>query len=229
VLPSEGTASIPELVVVTAWYLWWERCKATRGEALQDPERKAREIRTLYSNKFVANSPKAKPKREGWVKPLSDHVKVNVDASFDADQLRGTTGAVIRDCKGNFVAACNTKLEFVLDVLSAEAHALKQGLILVQTMGCNRIIISSDCSDVIKIMENRGNSSGAAAAVFDDCYHLSSEFSRVLYERSFREANAVAHELARIARGSTTQVWLGQAPKFLLPLLRSDVTLIADK
>jgi hypothetical protein len=139
VLPSEGTASIPELVVVTAWYLWWERCKATRGEALQDPERKAREIRTLYSNKFVANSPKAKPKREGWVKPLSDHVKVNVDASFDEDQLRGTTGAVIRDCKGNFVAACNTKLDFVLDALSAEAHALKQGLILAETMGCHLI------------------------------------------------------------------------------------------
>jgi hypothetical protein len=184
-LSSVGNASIPELVVVTAWHLWWERCKATRGEALQDPERIARAIEALYSNYCAANSPKAKPKREGWVKPLSDHVKVNVDASFDADQLRGTTGAVIRDWKGNFVAACNTKLDFVIDALSAEAHALKQGLILAETMGCNRIIISSDCSDVIKIMQDRGNSSGVAAAVFDDCYHLSSNFSRVLYEHSF--------------------------------------------
>jgi hypothetical protein len=86
----------------------------------------------LYSNYFAANSPKA-TKRGGWVKPISDHVKVNVDTSFDADQLRGTTGAVIRDCKGNFVAACNTKLDFVFDALSAVAHALKQGLILAET------------------------------------------------------------------------------------------------
>jgi ribonuclease HI len=229
VMPPEGTASIPELVAVTAWYLWWERCKATRGEALQDPERTARAIEALYSNYFAANSPKAKAKRGGWVKPISDHVKVNVDASFDEDQLRGTTGAVIRDCKGNFVAACNTKLDFVLDALSAEAHALKQGLILAETMGCNRIIMSSDSSEVIKIMQDRGNSSGAAAAIFDDCYHLSSEFSRVLFEHSFRKANAVAHELARIARGSDTQVWIDQAPNFLLPLLRSDVILITDK
>jgi hypothetical protein len=69
---------------------------------------------------------------------------------------------LIWDCKGNFIAACNTKLEFVLDALSAEAHALKHGLILAETVGCHRIIISSDCSDVIKVMQDRGNSSGAA-------------------------------------------------------------------
>jgi isoaspartyl peptidase/L-asparaginase-like protein (Ntn-hydrolase superfamily) len=78
----------------------------------------------------VANTPKEKPKRDGWQKPLKDYVKINVDASFDADQVRGTTGAVIYDYSGNFIAANNTKLEFVQDVLSAEAHAMKQGLIL---------------------------------------------------------------------------------------------------
>jgi hypothetical protein len=30
---------------------------------------------------------------------------LDVDASFDADDLRGATGAVIRDCNGSFVAA----------------------------------------------------------------------------------------------------------------------------
>jgi hypothetical protein len=50
-----------------------------------------------------------------------------VDASFDADDLRGATGVVIRDCNGLFIAASTSKLELVHDVLSVEIHALKQG------------------------------------------------------------------------------------------------------
>jgi ribonuclease HI len=159
---------------------------------------------------------------------LKDYVKINVDASFDVGQLRGTTGAVIRDCNGNCIAANNTKLEFVQDLLSAESHAIKQGLILPQMVGCNRIIISSDSNDTVKIMQG-GNSSGVAAAIFNDCYYLSSEFLRVQFEHSFREANSVAHELARVARGAQTQTWLDHAPNFHVSLLRNDVIVIVAK
>jgi hypothetical protein len=85
-------------------------------------------------------------------------------------------------------------------------------------VGCNRIIISSDSSEAC-----------IAAAIFDDCYYLSSEFLRVQFQPSFREANSVAHELARVARGSQTQTWLDHAPNFLVPLLRNDVIVIAAK
>ena len=67
-------------------------------------------------------------RRVVWTKPLQGFVKLNVDASFDADDLRGTTGAVLRDWHGSFIAACNSKLDFVFDALSAETAALKQGL-----------------------------------------------------------------------------------------------------
>jgi hypothetical protein len=50
-----------------------------------------RAIDALYSNFFAANGPKAKPKRGGWVQPIKDHVKINVDAAFDADSRRGST------------------------------------------------------------------------------------------------------------------------------------------
>jgi hypothetical protein len=32
-----GTASIPELVAITAWYLWWERCKAIERRCSTGP------------------------------------------------------------------------------------------------------------------------------------------------------------------------------------------------
>jgi hypothetical protein len=76
-------------------------------------------------------------------------LKFNVDARFDIDILNGITGAVARNDKGQFIAACNS-IKYVHDALSDEAHEMKQGLQLAQSLGCSRIIISSDDHDVDK-------------------------------------------------------------------------------
>ena len=88
------------------------------------------------------------------------------DASFDHDLLRGTAGAVLRDDKGKFIVGGNWKIDWCADVLTAEAMALRFGLILAQKAGCNRLIINSDNIEVIDTMKNEGQSAGVAAAVF---------------------------------------------------------------
>lgn len=70
-------------------------------------------------------------------------VKVHVDASFDEDNLKGTIGVVARDKKEKFIAAKDSNIALVHDVLSAEAFALKEGLLLAESLGCNRIVVSS--------------------------------------------------------------------------------------
>ena len=60
------------------------------------------------------------------VKPLPNHVKVNVQASFGENSLRGKARAVIRDSTGSFIAGSNTKVIVVQDALTAEAYGRKQ-------------------------------------------------------------------------------------------------------
>ena len=98
-------------------------------------------IRALAANFVNASSPKASMKRGGWSNPPSGFVKLNVDASFDHDLLRGTIGAVVRDDKGRFIGGGNGKIDWCVDVLMAEVLVLKFGLSLAQRTGCNRIII----------------------------------------------------------------------------------------
>jgi hypothetical protein len=81
----------------------------------------------------------------------------------------------------------------------------------------------------ITLMKGGGQSNGVATTVFEDCYHPALDFPKVLFEHSFREANSVAHELARMARDSIGQVWLDDPPHFLLPLLLNDVTIISNE
>jgi hypothetical protein len=115
-------------VAITCWYLWWERRQITHSEKVKLPAQTAMKMGAIYSNFAAACSPKVRWVVKGWSKPLQNFVKLNVDVSLDMDDLRGTTGAIIRDSKGNFVAASNNKLKFISDVLSPEIQALKHGL-----------------------------------------------------------------------------------------------------
>ena len=68
---------------------------------------------------------------------------VNVDAAFDFGTGSGSTGVIIRDEKGQWIAAAHSFLPHVIDAPMAEAYALKEGLMLAQHIGCNRFIIQT--------------------------------------------------------------------------------------
>jgi hypothetical protein len=53
-----------------------------------------------------------------------------------------------------------------------------------------------DNMKVAETMKNVAVNHGIAAAIFDDCYHLSRQFVKIQFTHVFREANTVAHELA---------------------------------
>ena len=57
---------------------------------------------------------------------------------------------------------------------------------------------------VVHTTNDGGQSAGAAAAIFDDCFHYACDFVTARFEHYNREANKVAHELARLARFSLT-------------------------
>ena len=89
-------------------------------------------------------------------------MKLNIDAFFDHDLLRGMIGAVLRYDKGIFIAGGNGKIDYCADVLTAEALALKFDLTLAQRAGCNRLIINSDNMEVIDTMQDGGQSASVA-------------------------------------------------------------------
>ena len=64
---------------------------------------------------------------------------INVDVSFRPENGSGSTDAVIRDSSGSFIAASHSYFEHVVDAPSAEVMAVKDGLLLVQHIGCNGI------------------------------------------------------------------------------------------
>ncbi|KAM3318684.1 hypothetical protein ACQJBY_036072 [Aegilops geniculata] len=111
----------------------------------------------------------------------------------------------------------------------AEDLALRFGLNLAQSYGCSRLVINSDNIDVIQAMQEGGLFAGPAAAIIDDCYHMSHDLVIAQFEHCHREANSVAHELARLARFSPPSTWFDEAPSALLPLIVKDSLLVSSE
>jgi hypothetical protein len=119
---------------------------------------------------------------------------------------------VIRDDQGNFVAGGCCSIASISNAAIAEARALGDGLLLVGQVGCTRLVVNNDCMDVIEIMQDGGNSHGAAASFYEECSVLCRGFSHVVFNHCPRESNKVAHTLASKAVGSQSIVWLDDQP-----------------
>jgi hypothetical protein len=83
--------------------------------------------------------------------------------------------------------------------------------------------------EVIEAMQDGGRSGGAAAAIFDDCFHYACDFIITRFEHCDRVANKVAHELARLARFSSTSVWFEEHLNEIVMILTNDVLIISNE
>jgi len=168
--------------------------------------------------------------KEVWNKPPEGKLLINVDASFRPENGSGSTGAVIRYSSGSFIAASRSYFEHVVDAPSAEVMAVKDGLLLAQHIGCNGIIIQSDCLEVVETMQQGGFLAAAGAPIYDECNHLWQEFQSISIEHCDRESNQVAHVLAREAISlKLSCIWVDEPPSFILESLVNDVTMFANQ
>lgn len=215
---------LKETISVTCWYLWWIRRRRTREE----------QVPSLYRCKIsilaiTANAAKATTQRPNttakWSKPDPRQVKLNVDASFHVDSNEGSAGVVLRDYQGSFIAASTVFIPHVASPAMAEARAMREGLSLANRLGCNNVLAESDSLEVIQACTGEDAWWNMSAAIFADCVDLSMTIGKVIFKHCPREANEVAHELARFSLFNKSSCnWVSKAPSFLVPKLVNDVT-----
>jgi ribonuclease HI len=216
---------LKEVIAVTCWYLWWIQRKRTRDESVP-PIYKCK----LSILSITAHAGK-KPMNTGqvgsitWTRPEARTMKLNVDAAYYVEEGTGAVGAVIRDYEGRFVAAKMVLLPHVASAAMAEAAAMCQGLILAESIGCNRLVAESDSMETIEACSGGQRWWNESSAIFADCVDRVASIGEVSFKFCPREANQVAHELARHSFSSKSScTWDDDPPRFLLDKLLNDVT-----
>jgi hypothetical protein len=87
-------------------------------------------------------------------------------------------------------------------------------------------------SHVLEVVETMrlGISCAAGAPIYDDCFLLWQDFEAIFIEHCFREANKVAHEIARVALSLKDNcIWVDQPLNVLFETMVTDVIMFDNQ
>ncbi|OEL34167.1 hypothetical protein BAE44_0004812 [Dichanthelium oligosanthes] len=128
-----------------------------------------------------------------WTPPEQGWVKVNTDASFLEASFSGGSGCVIRDSCGEVLAAEARWHNNVSDVLTMEALAARNGLLVAVAYGYRRVVLEIDNLSLVNELISSDESRSSIAGLWHEIRELGRSFIsfKVFYVR--RESNTVAH------------------------------------
>ncbi|GAU32086.1 hypothetical protein TSUD_53540 [Trifolium subterraneum] len=132
-----------------------------------------------------------------WEKPALDWVKCNVDAAFVSGSGRTSVGLCFRDNSGHFMAGMTQWQQTMISSVEGEACALLLAMEEARHRGLDRVQFESDSKVLIEAihMQRRGNSE--FLSIVHDILSLMSSFINFEVKFVRRQANLVAHTLAR--------------------------------
>jgi hypothetical protein len=165
------SVKLKETICVLAWYLWWIRRRRTHNEEVPPLFKCKMSILAITANAMKAEN-KSPVVTDKWTRPPPRTLKLNVDASFVEEEKTGVVGAVRRDYMGNFMHAKCELLPHVQTVAMAEAMAIREGLKMVEEMGCHHIIVESDSAETIQALTGESRWWSESSAIFADCIDI---------------------------------------------------------
>lgn len=146
-----------------------------------------------------------------------DWVRVHVDGATKLQDGQGGAGVVLRDGQGSFMAAVSCFLPTVSSALHAEMLAIQRGVELVHQLGYQKVLVHSDSSQAISII----NSCVDRALVMDllagDVFHIADLFTASKFISVSRNNNSIAHCLTKVALSIETRVfWVEEPPSEII-------------
>jgi hypothetical protein len=139
--------------------------------------------------------------------------------------MRGPVELFSETIRGNFIAASCRYLPHVASSEMAEAIAMKEGLSLANSIGCNVVLAESYAMEVIQACDGEEAWWGESAAIYADYVDIAVIIGSVSYLHCMRKANKVAHSLVRENFSKKIYCnWVHEPPDFILDELLNDIT-----
>ena len=148
-----------------------------------------------------------------WTPPPPGWLKINFDGATFKDRKLAGLGGVIRNDNGLIMAAFTQTIPLPTSVEMVEVLAARSALVLAKELCLNQVLLESDSEIIINALSNGGRDSSSYGHILLDIKLLTPAFMGVSFCHSRRQANKVAHRLARSACNfPPLQVWMEELP-----------------
>ncbi|XP_059456541.1 uncharacterized protein LOC132186577 [Corylus avellana] len=148
-----------------------------------------------------------------WVKPDSGWVKVNVDAALDKKGGKMGFGLIMRDHEGQVIVAKNIMRLGTWKPAVAEVLAVYFGVISGQVQRVQQLIVEGVAKQITDAIQDEGQNHSLLGRLIDDVRLGLNAIPKLKVEHVNREANKVAHRLAKLALTQANDiVWLEEGP-----------------
>lgn len=189
-----------ELICMCAWQIWKARNDLWFEKILIHPNMcffRAKDLLDEYGKTNVKLG-HVKARREAkWSRPPEGFVKINIDAAVDIGAGRAAIGMVARDSVGAVLVAAAHPLGPWTGVERAEIEGMLWAVSMVASLGWKHCIFEGDAKLIIDALNGRIGQAVHNQVLIDNILARSQDFAEVSFSFCFREANAIAHRLAR--------------------------------
>jgi ribonuclease HI len=210
-----------QLFIIVARLLWFRRNQVVHGGEMQSPisvMKQAKEQIDTFERATasrVHNSTSAVPinKEKKWEKPPMNFVKVNWDAAISKEHNITGVGVILRDHRGDVIASFCTHKPTAMEPASAEAMAAWYATEICKQMDARYIILEGDAKEITQALQCGSLWRGSYCMLIDEARRNLQQLCEWHVRHVFREANEVAHNLAKVAISRREEtMWNGNYP-----------------
>jgi ribonuclease HI len=216
-------AELQARFVAVLWSLW-----RTRNECLWEHKQPST-IRTcrlatdlIGDYKWccsVLAAPQSPSQVLTWEKPEENWLKCNIDGAIFTSEGKFGIGICFRDSHGSLVQAHTMVFPFEVTSTECEASALKHALLIATAYGFERVIFESDCQTVVNAITNDYRYENELGTLLSTCKSILT--ANASYNIAFvrRQANRVAHNLARASILQSSPMTFYHSPSCISPII----------
>ncbi|KAL6205000.1 hypothetical protein ACLB2K_022266 [Fragaria x ananassa] len=163
--------------------------------------------------------------RASW-KPLPHGiVKINVDGSFISGTHSGSTGFVIRDNSGSFLACGGQAHKAVVSAEHVEVLACRQAIVFAIANNFQPAIIESDAQVVyLQLINHHQANLSVLGRLYDDIGNMIQDYGSVRIMHTKRSVNRVAHLMAGHSKTLVRETFYFSVPPFLQTAIATETS-----
>ncbi|KAL4333615.1 hypothetical protein GQ457_07G012700 [Hibiscus cannabinus] len=151
--------------------------------------------------------------RVGWTTPVENEIKCNFDSAYVALSRESSSGVICCDSARFIMVSAIIPHRHVADVFVAEAFSCLQAVIFAKDLRFAKVVIEGDSLTVIKKVCATTSDSSLLGPIIHAIKEVSKGFESVVFCFVHREANNIAHTLAREGKGQCSLMfWIEVAP-----------------